>query len=374
MKRSILHHRFLTLMLALGCMGLVLVSMTGCQTPPKPEEKPPEAAAPAGEEEGDETEAPPKKVVNPFAHPETMTEQDKTDYSAATQVSVVVDSTTTLKGWLFDPYQQTAKEQELAKAAADSAAAASAEGEEGEDAAAEEGGDEEEGDGEAPRPTQRYPLVILLHGLNGGRYDWAALPFRLVKQGYAVLALDLRGHGGSILKGKDWRQFGADDWQTMPKDLAGILRTLAAKGLEGQLQVDGQRVVLVGAGLGANVAVISASQKPATVKSVVMLSPAVEYKGLNTIQPAYRIQVPSLLVASQSDASAYESSQILYRLLSGKKTIQLYKNLGYGSDMIRFYPEMQDAIVTWIKAGCPPTPTAVPPPPAEEEGGEEEEE
>jgi pimeloyl-ACP methyl ester carboxylesterase len=373
MKRPLQHRRLFTWMWTLACMGLMIVSISGCQTPPKPEEKLPEAAA-ATEEGGDETEAPPKKVVNPFAHPEAMTEQDKTDYSAATQVSVAVDSTTTLKGWLFDPYQQATKEKELATAASASAAAASAEGDDGEDASADSGSDEEGGDAEAPRPTQRYPLVILLHGLNGGRYDWAALPFRLVKQGYAVLALDLRGHGGSILKGKDWRQFGPEDWKAMPNDLAGILRTLAAKGIDGQLQVDGQRVVLVGAGLGANVAVISASQKPATVKSIVMLSPAVEYKGLNTIQPAYRIQVPSLLVASQSDASAYESSQILYRLLSGKKTIQLYKNLGYGSDMIRFYPEMQDAIVTWIKAGCPPTPSAVPPPPPEEDGGGDEEE
>ncbi|MDH4378491.1 MAG: alpha/beta fold hydrolase [Vampirovibrionales bacterium] len=374
MKRTELHRRFLTSVVVLAWMGLVLLSVTGCQTPPKPEEKPPEAAA-VNEDTGEELEALPKKVVNPFAHPETMTEQDKTDYSAATQVSVVVDSSTTLKGWLFDPYQQAAKEKELAAAAAASSAAASAEGEEGEDASAEEdAGDEDGGDAEAPRPTQRYPLVILLHGLNGGRYDWAALPFRLVRHGYAVLALDLRGHGGSILKGKDWRQFGPDDWKAMPTDLAGILRTLAAKGIDGQLQVDGQRVVLVGAGLGANVAVISASQKPATVKSIVMLSPTVEYKGLNTIQPAYRIQVPSLLVASQSDASAYESSQILYRLLSGKKTIQLYKNLGYGSDMIRFYPEMQDAIVAWIKVGCPPTPSSVPPPPSEEDSGGDEEE
>lgn len=43
-------------------------------------------------------------------------------------------------------------------------------------------------------------VVVLLHGMNGNQLDWGKLPESLQGQGYAVLAVDLRGHGQS--KGK----------------------------------------------------------------------------------------------------------------------------------------------------------------------------
>jgi pimeloyl-ACP methyl ester carboxylesterase len=43
-------------------------------------------------------------------------------------------------------------------------------------------------------------VVVLLHGLTGNHLDWGKLPERLQKEGYAVLAVDLRGHGQSNRK------------------------------------------------------------------------------------------------------------------------------------------------------------------------------
>lgn len=44
---------------------------------------------------------------------------------------------------------------------------------------------------------QEGGVVVLLHALNGNQLDWGTLPKQLQDEGYAVIAVDLRGHGQS---------------------------------------------------------------------------------------------------------------------------------------------------------------------------------
>ena len=46
--------------------------------------------------------------------------------------------------------------------------------------------------------TSADKAVILFHGVTGGKIDMAPLAERYVKFGYAVYAIDLPGHGGSV--------------------------------------------------------------------------------------------------------------------------------------------------------------------------------
>src|SRR4051812_34272689 len=61
-------------------------------------------------------------------------------------------------------------------------------------------------------------VVVICHGVNshGGQYIWAAE--RLVEQGYAVFALDLRGRGRS-----EGRRFYVEDADDYASDLAGTI-------------------------------------------------------------------------------------------------------------------------------------------------------
>ena len=105
-----------------------------------------------------------------------------------------------LSGYLYDPGQKPGDDEEEE----------------------EEEWDEEE-DGPRPPPAVRYPTVILLHSLNGTHRDWRQFPNHLVKNGYAVLAFDLRGHGNStrLENGQihPWRNYKPEDWQQLPGDV-----------------------------------------------------------------------------------------------------------------------------------------------------------
>src|SRR3972149_7825523 len=48
-----------------------------------------------------------------------------------------------------------------------------------------------------PPIVKPAPAVLLLHMLGGSKSDWDSFAKDLQKQGYAVVALDLRGHGPS---------------------------------------------------------------------------------------------------------------------------------------------------------------------------------
>lgn len=50
----------------------------------------------------------------------------------------------------------------------------------------------------APEAERRAPALVLLHQLGSDRTDWAGFAPELRREGYATLALDLRGMGRSL--------------------------------------------------------------------------------------------------------------------------------------------------------------------------------
>lgn len=222
-------------------------------------------------------------------------------------------------------------------------------------------------------PVYKYPLVILMHGLNGSHQDWSAMPIRLVEKGYAVLSVDLRGHGLHTYKG--WRHFSALDWENIPKDMPMLMRDIVAKRQEDFPQMDTDRVSVIGAGLGANVAIHAAQRAEHHVQALVVMSPSINYKGMDQVRALHRYENPVFFVASQNDVGPFEDTKILFRLARGKRALELYRALGHGTDMIRFYPELQAKIVDWIAGYVPPHKILVPPEvddeDEEDDGGDE---
>ena len=87
----------------------------------------------------------------------------------------------------------------------------------------------------------RGPTVLLLHGFLEHAHAWDFVAPRLVDAGFAVLALDWRGHG-------DTQWIGAGGYYHFPDyaaDLDAIVRAL------------GRRVALIGHSMGAGGAVLT---------------------------------------------------------------------------------------------------------------------
>lgn len=121
------------------------------------------------------------------------------------------------------------------------------------------------------------PVAILLHDLDGSHADWEPLLAPLHEAGFGVLALDLRGHGDSTSTDSLNRRRNRDPalFREMQHDLRGAYDFIAE-----QPNLDRARFVLVGAGLGAAVALQYAAADR-SVDALVCLSPPLGGVGLD---------------------------------------------------------------------------------------------
>ena len=114
------------------------------------------------------------------------------------------------------------------------------------------------------------PVVILLHDLGGNKSDWLSATdtyVALLERGYAVLAIDMRGHGQTPLP--DARQV----LELIDLELSFLDVHAALVWLQSQSKVDVSRIAVVGSGSGGNVAYVSSGRMPELIKTGVSLSP-----------------------------------------------------------------------------------------------------
>ncbi len=125
------------------------------------------------------------------------------------------------------------------------------------------------------------PTVILLHMLGKDRSTWNAFASTLSQKGdYAVLSIDLRGHGESVKQNNgntiSFQSFTPDDYNKMVLDVKAAKQFLITN-----KSANPNNISIVGASIGANVAINYAAIDP-TIKSVVLLSPGLNYRGVST--------------------------------------------------------------------------------------------
>ncbi len=187
-----------------------------------------------------------------------------------------------------------------------------------------------------PLTSGAAPGVILLHMLGDDRTVWGevGLAADLVDAGYAVLAVDMRGHGETG---------GAQDWALAADDLARVWDDFAARDT-----VDEARTAIVGASIGANMALGLGADRP-EVRGVVLLSPGLDYRGVTTADrlAGYGAR-PLLLVASEDDAYAADSVRALAAAAAGTAQVQVYDAAGHGTNMFAAEPGLSARIVGWL--------------------------
>jgi alpha-beta hydrolase superfamily lysophospholipase len=182
--------------------------------------------------------------------------------------------------------------------------------------------------------------VLLLHMLNGNRHQWDSFAKDLWSDGFTVLSIDLRGHGESVIKGETniaWTQFSDQDFNAMTLDAEAAVRYLKS------LNPDA-RVSIIGASIGANVAITYAAQDE-EVGAVVLLSPGLDYRGVKTEGAMGMYNGPVLIIASEDDAYSAESAQRLHEL-SPSSELKLYQNAGHGTNTL---PQSSSHILAWLE-------------------------
>lgn len=198
------------------------------------------------------------------------------------------------------------------------------------------------------------PGVILVHMRGGNKGTWGDMPKQLVEEGFAVIAIDLRGHGESIDpagRRLDLNALKEADYLAMLGDIAAAHRLF-----EQRNAVDADRVGLVGASIGANLAMMYAAGD-LRVRTVVALSPGLNYMGLQPLKYLAGLDKRALyLVAATGDEYSFSGCQELEKLaLSDPVSFRSFEGKEHGTDLLDAHPGLGVTIVSgWLLNHLPP--------------------
>jgi pimeloyl-ACP methyl ester carboxylesterase len=179
--------------------------------------------------------------------------------------------------------------------------------------------------------------VILLHQFNGNRHDWDDLALFLQKTyGFALIAPDLRGHGGSTSTQSGGKILAAnmplDQYpQMVQKDLDAVNSYLMDHNNNGELNIN--KLCVVGAEMGALVGmlwtqldwswpVLTTGKQGQDVKAVAMISPPFVFKNLSLqelaqngqVQLAVRKDISIYIAVGKGDSKAFKNATRIYSL------------------------------------------------------------
>jgi dienelactone hydrolase len=190
--------------------------------------------------------------------------------------------------------------------------------------------------------TVKSAAVLCLHQWRSDRSHFEALAASLLKQGYTVLTIDMRGHGESVKK-KDGSAV-APDRNAMQDVRAAIAF------LKGQESVDASRIAIVGASYGSSNAIMYAAGDPA-VKAVALLSPGLNFFNVLPIEPAVSqyARGAMLAVASAEDLRSVEAIDKIKGIAKSDLTTKIYDNAGHGTDILEANVGLQDIIAQFLK-------------------------
>ncbi len=203
------------------------------------------------------------------------------------------------------------------------------------------------------QPTKVSPNGVVFVPANGrSKEDWVGVADACWRSGTWVVAIDLRGMGANVPVGSTPVAATPDDYQRMSEDVKSAVAFLKSHGVT--------KITLVGAELGANLA-INVAADDAAVVDVVLLSPGLEQKGVIATDAVKRYGArPLLMAASQDDAYGALSVTRLEALAVGEKRVDMFEVAGKGTRMLNRAPELEGNVVGWINTHW--IPRTVPPP------------
>lgn len=191
--------------------------------------------------------------------------------------------------------------------------------------------------------------ALLLHMMPSTRASWAAFANHLVEAGISALAIDLRGHGDSMesSSGKlDYKNFRPEEHQASIHDVDAAIEWLRREKKMKQISI-------AGASIGANLALSYGAEHP-EIKSLALLSPGLDYQGVNAETAAAKLS-PSqrvfFLASADDEYSAASIQELFQKTLSQEKKMELFQDAGHGTTMLERKPEYLKILADWIAAG-----------------------
>jgi pimeloyl-ACP methyl ester carboxylesterase len=170
--------------------------------------------------------------------------------------------------------------------------------------------------------------------LNSNKEAWQGFATAAQEAGYAIVALDLRGHGESS---------GSQNFEAMDQDVEAALAWMLNR-----MEIAPDRIGLAGASIGANLALRAAGRHP-EIKSAALLSPGLDYRGIMALEglAAYG-QRPVIIVAAERDTYAADSARTINSQALGQHQLQIYPGSDHGTDIFRAQAGLQPMLLAWF--------------------------
>jgi pimeloyl-ACP methyl ester carboxylesterase len=184
------------------------------------------------------------------------------------------------------------------------------------------------------------PAVLLLHGYGEDRSVWTDFSKQLLERGWAVMSIDLRGHGQSRMKNgllikpsTDWRV----NSREFPLDLDPALDWLKSRP-----RVDGRKIAVIGFDTGADLALIASGRFP-EVRTAVAVNPKLD-ESLALAGSAHDFQPRSSLIIAPNQAEG-DRIKALMRL---PVRVVVISHSG-GTSQWLADKQVDDVIFQWLK-------------------------
>jgi dienelactone hydrolase len=190
------------------------------------------------------------------------------------------------------------------------------------------------------------PGLVLVHALGSTRHAWDNFARKAQQAGYSAVSFDVRGHGQSITRNGgeiSYRNFKTTDWLGVLDDIDAARGFLVASG------ADAKNTVVVGASIGANLA-IHYAVKHVDVPAIVMISPGLDYKGVTTRGEIVEFgERPVLLMTSTGDSYSATSCNALKAAAPGHCEFREYAGTAHGTDLLDASRTALEQIFVWLK-------------------------
>ncbi|MDP8223452.1 MAG: alpha/beta fold hydrolase [Candidatus Lernaella stagnicola] len=189
--------------------------------------------------------------------------------------------------------------------------------------------------------------LILVHMLGRTHADWEAFAEAARARGICTVAIDLRGHGASNQdkSGKKlvWKNFSGEDFRNAVKDVDAAYQYLA------QIpHIDRDAIAVVGASIGANLALNFAAEHPDTIQAAVLLSPGKNYKGVATEAAAKSYPGKMLFYAAKGDSYSYQSTKQLVALAGDRAVFRDFPGNAHGTRAFDTDKKFIAEILDWL--------------------------
>ena len=200
------------------------------------------------------------------------------------------------------------------------------------------------------KTQKEFSTVVLLHSIGYNSQWWGELPKELLNKGYAVLTVDLRGHGESVYNSRlskvSWKSMKNSAYAKMPDDILKIMQAIKD---DNTRRTFFNNWAIVGSDLGANVGVIASDKSEVRPKTIVMISPVVETKGLYIpVNLAHLDNTDVLSIKGKGDTDAAEAEKYLARFVQAQLMGFTSESKTKGMLMLKNDPDLPKMISEWI--------------------------